>query len=256
MPTSTGTYSRSAEACGGERDRAHRRSATAAVPVLNGGGHLGRLRKIRSQLDPLRPVRRAGRSAKCDVSLPVRVATAQASVRPAGGRTRTPTMTVAGLLPELCVDHGLPAVAHHTRIVRLRVRGTGRWHRAPARLRLRADWPVCRRCVRRSRRLRWLAWALLLRGSIGALVLVATLFSLGHAGSAPQLFAIPAAWAAGSVLMAAYVSHRSAKPARCRPGMSTSTIVVSAHPDFAAAAAACLRLAHHRDAKPNSNSPY
>ncbi|NEW40980.1 hypothetical protein GV794_06385 [Nocardia cyriacigeorgica] len=160
-------------------------------------------------------------------------------------------------LPNVCSEHGLPAVDRWNRAVTFRrtsrgieqqsvgvtLRGFGAnffklgIHIPPVAGNLHGEWPVCARCVRRTTLLRWLARALII---IGLPLLPALLIALQlgvdriHPGWVVAFFP---GWLPVGLFVAMLVYQAAAQFIRFGPIVDPDTVTIRAHPDFAAAVA-------------------
>ncbi|NQE88691.1 hypothetical protein [Nocardia terpenica] len=168
------------------------------------------------------------------------------------------SLELARPLPDLCTGHGLPAIEHRPGIIRFRRAPHGpeqdspgfflRW--LPRRLfsfktvhlevtaDLHGDWPICGRCIRSAKVFRLIGHTLVLTGILVLIVLLAGMqVGLGRQIQVPLVFVLFPGWLPCGLLLAAFAYLRARTFVRCRPITSTTTVVIRAHPAFAAAAA-------------------
>lgn len=164
-----------------------------------------------------------------------------------------PVLEPSRPLPRVCARHGRPAEEHEVGDVRfhdslrgglVQSRFISTWFATlinfgtppPTTMKVLAEWPLCPRCVQRSRLLRVLAAVLALSGAFG-IVAVWTASQAGATAETLKPFAlglIPG-WFPFGLMIAGYLYARSGASVRIRRIEHRSRIVVRAHPDFAAA---------------------
>ncbi|BDU08021.1 hypothetical protein GV791_24735 [Nocardia cyriacigeorgica] len=161
-------------------------------------------------------------------------------------------------LPDVCSVHGAPAVDRWSAVVVFRrtARGVEQespgvslrefasglfrfgYHSPPVVGDLHGEWPVCRRCVRRTTALRWIARTLIALG----LPLLPALFialQLGTDRIHPAwVLAFFPGWFPVGVLIAMLIYQAAKQFIRFRPIDTPDSITIRAHPAFADAVAA------------------
>lgn len=96
------------------------------------------------------------------------------------------------------------------------------------------EWPLCTKCVQRSRRLQWTSRILMLSGII--LIAAYTIARMLLDGLLVPLFLLIApGWLPIGIATAGLCSISARTYARCEPLLDNSTVLIHAHPDFVAA---------------------
>ncbi|MET8776018.1 hypothetical protein ABZV58_13450 [Nocardia sp. NPDC004654] len=161
-------------------------------------------------------------------------------------------------LPDICSEHGLPAVDRRSETIAFHEGTRGREQLTPGSMfralaykilsfgfnaleidtRFRGEWPVCHRCLQSSRRYKRLGRSIVFFGlfCIAGLVIAKILqvHQVVIAFLAVGLFPI---WFPAGLLVASMLHRRANTFLRCRPIIAEDTVVVEAHPRFAAAMA-------------------
>jgi hypothetical protein len=212
------------------------------------------------------------RTAPCDLALPVRLrpdfdATA-VSESPEEGFV----IQLAARLPDMCSEHGQPAVARRSKDIRFRrvddqwrqrtagdhflefITGIGRtFGRGPAaawraafdwrpEAVLEGDWPICSRCLHLSLMYRWIGHVIIALGLVllYALFVIWSTFGTWRPTSATWRpialsIAIFPGWLPCGLIVATLAYIRAGTFARIRPITEPTTVILRAHPAFAAA---------------------
>lgn len=165
-------------------------------------------------------------------------------------------------LPDVCVEHGRPAVTRRSRTVDYRGSASGWWPqnalirtavgcfqqkpggrdplqidrgRAGLRIGLAGDWPVCERCIRLADRYTDLRLALFAGAGLTVLaLLVARLLEL-EALYFPLAVLLFPGWLPIGLLAAVSAGDRRVVTLRSRINPRRTQLVLTAHPGFAAA---------------------
>ncbi|MFE3443480.1 hypothetical protein ACFXNW_10645 [Nocardia sp. NPDC059180] len=160
-------------------------------------------------------------------------------------------------LPDICSEHGLPAVDRWVKVILFRrtprgieqqglgvsLRGFGSGlvrtgHRIPPVVGdLHGEWPVCAKCIRRTTLLRWLARTLIIIGlPLLPALLIALQLGVDHIHPAWVVAFFPGWFPVG--LLVAMLTYQTADQfIRFGPIVNAESLTIRAHPDFAAAVA-------------------
>ncbi|WP_405161912.1 hypothetical protein OG203_37250 [Nocardia sp. NBC_01499] len=171
------------------------------------------------------------------------------------GRTAVPgylALEVSRPLPDVCARHGRLAVERRSGVVRFHEGTHGRvqstwatnffwglrhYRRTPeSNTELSGDWPVCKRCIWQSRVLRLIGYVFALSG----IVAIVVLWMAAQAGvvgevSMPVVLIFFPGWFPCGLVVAASAFGRATRYVRIRPIVDRTTVVIRAHPNFAAA---------------------
>ncbi|WP_433663060.1 hypothetical protein ACQPW1_13550 [Nocardia sp. CA-128927] len=198
---------------------------------------------------------------KQDVSVPVRTSTGSMTAlefQARTGRGAVPgylALELSRPLPDVCCRHGRPAVERRPGVVRFHQGTHGRvqstwatsffwglrhYRRMPeGNTELHGDWPVCKRCL-------WQTLVFRLIGYVFALLGIIAAVALWMAAQAGIIKEIPMlvvliffpGWLPCGLVVAASAFGRATRYVRIRPIVDRATVVIRAHPNFAAAVAA------------------
>ncbi len=160
-------------------------------------------------------------------------------------------------LPQVCTEHGLPAVEHRSRpivfqgsrgereqatpgaVARSIMAGMIPFFKGPStpNTTLHGEWPLCSKCLRHSHVYRGISVALV---SIG-LIAIAGIFVASQVGVEripPWVFvAIFLGWLPFGLSLAMLAYDKSTRFVSVRPITDLTTVTIRAHPNFAAALA-------------------
>lgn len=161
-------------------------------------------------------------------------------------------------LPDVCSRHGLPAIGRRSEVVLFHEGTRGReqltpnstfrtlaykmFSLGPNRLEintcLRGEWPVCHRCLRSSRRCRRIARSIVIVGLLCvAGLVIARILGLTSAVMVSLAVVVFPGWIPAGLLVASMLHRRANTFIWFRPIVAEDTVVVEAHPGFAAAMA-------------------
>lgn len=160
-------------------------------------------------------------------------------------------------LPDVCTEHGLPAVEHRSRpivfqgsrgereqatpgaVARSVMAGALPFFKSPStpNTTLHGEWPLCSKCVRRSHLYRGICIALV---SIG-LIAIAGIFVASQVGveriPPAVVVAIFPGWLPFGLVLAMLAYDKTTRFVSVRPITDLTTVTIRAHPNFAAAVA-------------------
>lgn len=165
---------------------------------------------------------------------------------------------LCGPLPDVCSRHGLPAIDRRSEVIHFHEGSQGREQLTPNstfrtlackmfsfgsnRLEintcLRGEWPVCRRCLQSSRRFRKIGRSIIIAGLICiAGLIIARILGLPSVVMVSLAVAVFPVWIPAGLLAASMLHRRANTFIWFRPIVAEDTVVVEAHPRFAAAMA-------------------
>ncbi|TLG14926.1 hypothetical protein FEK35_07200 [Nocardia cyriacigeorgica] len=168
-------------------------------------------------------------------------------------------LEIAASMPPVCAAHGRPEVERRRYPLRFMQTNSGRiqvtactelrafaltlakvrpWNPLPnmpeTNAYLFGDWALCTRCVQRFRRLQWTSRILMLSGII--LIAAYTIARmLVNDLLVPFFLLIAPGWFPIGIALAGLCFIAARTYVRCEPLVDNSTVLIHAHPDFAAA---------------------